>query len=43
MGFGFAYCDFTGRGGRMELARAGNHRPARREAAAVAPTTYNRD
>jgi hypothetical protein len=40
MGFGFAYCDFTGRGGRMELARAGAHRPGREAAAA---TTYNRD
>lgn len=26
-GLNFAYCDFTGRGGRMELARAGAHRP----------------
>jgi hypothetical protein len=42
MGFGFAYCDFIGRGGRMELARAGaHHRPARE--ATAAPTTYNRD
>lgn len=39
-GFGFAYCDFIGRGGRMELARANGHRPSR-EAAAV--TTNNRD
>ena len=27
-GLSFAYCDFTGRGGRMELARSGRYRGA---------------
>ena len=37
-GFGFAYCDFIGRGGRMELARAAGPGHRRTEASA-APAT----
>lgn len=37
-GLSFAYCDFTGRGGRMELARSAGSRPND-----VAATTHSRD